>query len=74
MIQEGSMRFAGEFWPGVSVGLGLGMMIAPALVEMELLTPGHKVWAFFVGLILMGVGGGFRRRTRKREPITTTPT
>jgi hypothetical protein len=52
MIREGIMRFTGQFWPGVLVGLGRGMMIAPALVELEWLTPGHKVWAFFVGLIL----------------------
>jgi hypothetical protein len=74
MIREGIMRFAGQFWPGVLVGLGLGLMIAPALVELELLTPGHKVWAFFVGLILFVVGGGFNRQIRKREPAATTPT
>jgi hypothetical protein len=50
------------------VGIGLGLMIAPALVELQLLTPDHKVWAFFLGLIAFGVGGALSRQVRKREP------
>jgi hypothetical protein len=56
----------------VIVGVGVGLMIGPALVELELLTPGHKVWAFFLGLILFGVGSGLSRHIRRRETAETT--
>jgi hypothetical protein len=56
----------------VIVGVGVGLMIGPALVELELLTPNHKVWAFFLGLILFGVGNGLSRHIRRRETAETT--
>src|SRR6185312_4013155 len=66
--QERIMRLTGQYWPGVIVGLMLG----PALVELELLTPSHKVWSFGLGIILFGVGNGLGRHIRKREAAETT--
>ena len=65
------MRLIGQYWPGVIVGIGIGLMLGPALVEMQLLTPSHKVWAFFLGLILFGVGNGVSRHVRRRETAAT---
>jgi hypothetical protein len=69
---EGIMRLTGQYWPGVIVGIGIGLMLGPALVETQLLTPSHKVWAFVLGLIFVGVGNGLSRHVRRRETATTT--
>jgi hypothetical protein len=66
------VRFIGLFWAGVLVGLGIGLMLGPALVELRLLTPNHKVWAFILGLILFSVGGRFSRGVRLRDTDETT--
>jgi hypothetical protein len=72
IVVEGIMRLTGQYWPGVIVGIGIGLMLGPALVETGLLTPSHKVWAFLVGSIFSAVGNGLSRKIRRRETATTT--
>jgi hypothetical protein len=66
------MRLTGQYWPGVIVGIGIGLMLGPALVETQLLTPSHRVWAFVLGLTVFGIGNGLSSHVRRREAATTT--
>ena len=50
------MRVTRQFWAGLLVGGGLGLMLGAALVELELLTTGHKAWASLLGAVL-GLAG-----------------
>ena len=45
-----------RFWAGVLGGVGLGLMVAAILVDLELLTPHWKFWAILPGMILMILG------------------
>ena len=45
-----------QFWFGLLVGVGLGLMIGAALVEQELLTLHRKAWASMLGVVVAGIG------------------
>src|ERR1700688_3576971 len=45
-----------QFWAGVLVGLGLGLMIAAAFVELELMGLHRKAWVSLTGAVLVGLG------------------
>jgi hypothetical protein len=45
-----------RFWAGVLGGVGLGLMVAAILVDLELLTPDWKIWAIAPGMIFMILG------------------
>jgi hypothetical protein len=46
-----------HFWSGLLVGLGVGLLIEAALLELELMTPQRKAWVSLLGALLAGVGG-----------------
>jgi hypothetical protein len=45
-----------QFWMGLLAGVGLGLMLGAALVELELLRPDRKAWIAVGGSLLMLVG------------------
>jgi hypothetical protein len=46
-----------HFWCGLIAGVGVGLLLAAALVELEVLTSQKKAWASLLGAVLVGVGG-----------------
>jgi hypothetical protein len=46
-----------HFWCGLLAGLGVGVLLGAAFVELELLTTQRKAWASLLGAVLVGVGG-----------------
>jgi hypothetical protein len=55
------MKVTRQFWAGVLVGVGLGLMLGAALVELNLLAPDHKAWASLVGAVIGLVGAVLAR-------------
>ena len=58
----GSMRFTSQHWTGLLIGVGLGLMLGAALVELELLTLGRKAWVAILGSLFFLVGGLLARK------------
>jgi hypothetical protein len=56
------------FWCGLLAGVGVGLLLGAALVELELLTSHRKAWASLLGAVLVGVGGfvGWRGQSGSR--------
>ena len=59
---------AAHFWCGLLAGVGVGLLLGAALVELEVLTPQRKAWASLLGAVLVGVGGlvGWRGQSGNR--------
>jgi hypothetical protein len=53
-----------DFWCGLLAGVGVGLLLGAALVELEFLTSQRKAWASLLGAVLVGVGGIVGRRGR----------
>jgi len=47
-----------KFWAGMLAGFGIGLAVAAALVELELLTLHRKAWVSVTGIILFSLGVG----------------
>jgi hypothetical protein len=45
------------FWCGLLAGVGVGLQLGAAFVELELLTSHRKAWVSLLGAVLVGVGG-----------------
>jgi len=45
-----------RFWAGVLVGLGIGLLVGAALVELELMTLQRKAWVSVTGIALAVFG------------------
>jgi len=60
-----------KFWAGVLVGVGLGLLLGAALVELELMTLQRKAWVSVTGIVLVALGQTIAwravRRGQKRE-------
>jgi hypothetical protein len=61
------MRPPGRFWPGVIVGVGIGLCLSNELVELEWLTPSHNAWANGLAPLLVVIGVRLSRRAKKQE-------
>jgi hypothetical protein len=46
-----------HFWCGLVAGVGLGLLLAAALVELGALATERKAWVSLVGALLVGAGG-----------------
>src|SRR5436309_2642493 len=59
---------AAHFWCGLLAGVGVGLLLAAALVELELLTLHGKAWVSLLGAVLVGIGGvvGWRSQAANR--------
>ena len=51
-----------HFWCGLLAGVGVGLLLGAALVELEVLTSQRKAWVSLLGAVLVGVGGLVGRR------------
>jgi hypothetical protein len=51
-----------QFWGGIIAGIGVGLLLGAALVELELLTLRSKAWVSASGSILVGIAGIFVAR------------
>jgi hypothetical protein len=58
-----------HFWCGLLAGVGVGLLLGAALVELEVLTSQRKAWASLLGAVLVGVGGlvGWRGQSGNRS-------
>ena len=57
-----------HFWCGLLAGVGVGLLLGAALVELEVLTTQRKAWVSLLGAVLVGVGGliGWRGQSGHR--------
>ena len=57
-----------NFWCGLLAGVGVGLLLGAALVELEVLTSQRKAWVSLLGAVLVGVGGlvGWRGQSGNR--------
>jgi hypothetical protein len=71
-MAQGDLRIRGTYWPyqsahfwcGLLAGVGVGLLLGAALVELELLTTHRKAWASLLGAVLVGIGGLIGRPRR----------
>jgi hypothetical protein len=66
------------FWCGLLAGVGVGLLLAAALVELEVLTSQRKAWVSLLGAVLVGVGGLVNWRSQsgnrgRAEPGAAAP-
>jgi len=64
---------AAHFWCGLVAGVGVGLLLGAALVELEALTSERKAWVSLLGAVLVGVGGliGWRGQPGSRGGADT---
>ena len=65
---SGVNTVTGEGLAQVLAGVGVGLLLGAALVELEVLTSQRKAWASLLGAVLVGVGGlvGWRGQSGNR--------
>ena len=55
-----------QFWGGIIAGIGVGLLLGAALVELELLSLHSKAWVSASGCVLVGIAGVFVARRGDR--------
>jgi hypothetical protein len=60
------------FWAGVLAGVGLGLLLGAALVELELMTLQRKAWVSVTGIVLVAMGQLIAWRAVRRGPQRET--
>jgi ABC-type uncharacterized transport system permease subunit len=60
-------RLPGSFWVGTLVGLGLGLVVAAALVEWGLLSRERKALTSLAGVLLLAAGLALAYRAPEGE-------
>ena len=53
-----------QFWSGLLAGIGLGLLIGAALVELEWMKLDRKAWVSVLGILLFGAGTIVASRNR----------
>ena len=56
----------------LDAGVGLGLLLGAALVELELMTLQRNAWASRTGIVLVGVGQLIAWRASRRGPPRET--
>jgi hypothetical protein len=80
-MAQGDSGDGGDLWPihsahflrGLLAGVGVGLLLGAALVELELLTSHRKAWASLLGAVLVGVAGLVGRRGPSDKPGGAEP-
>jgi hypothetical protein len=62
-----------HFWCGLIAGVGVGLLLGSALVELEVLNSQQKAWASLLGAVLVGVGGLVNWRAQSGGRSKTEP-
>jgi hypothetical protein len=65
--------YSAHFWCGLLAGVGVGLLLGAALVELEVLTTHRKAWASLLGAVLVGVGGLVGWRGQSSNPSAAEP-
>jgi hypothetical protein len=61
-----------KFWAGVLVGVGFGLLLGAALVELEWMTLQRKAWVSVTGIVLVGLGQMIAwRAVRRGQQVET---
>ena len=55
-----------QFWSGLVAGIGVGLMLGAAFVELELLAPDRKAWVSVLGILAVAAGGVVALRAQRR--------
>ncbi len=59
-LEGGSNRWplhSPHFWSGLLAGVGVGLLLGAAFVELRALTSQRKAWVSLLGAVLLSVGG-----------------
>jgi hypothetical protein len=62
-----------HFWCGLVAGVGVGLLLGAALVEIGALATERKAWVSLVGALLVGAGGFVGWRGQPGNRIGTEP-
>jgi hypothetical protein len=60
-------QLGAKFWSGVLVGVGIGLLLSAAFVELELMTLQRKAWVSVTGIVLAGIGRVIAERSVRRS-------
>jgi hypothetical protein len=62
-----------HFWCGLLAGVGVGLLLGAALVELGALATDRKAWVSVVGALLVGAGGFVGWRGQPGNRIGSEP-
>ena len=62
-----------HFWCGLLAGVGVGLLLGAALVELGALASDRKAWVSLVGVLLVGAGGLVGSRGQPGNRVEAEP-